>query len=190
MKKILLFLILLSTNCWSADKLEVLITPEKIHEKIKEIAVQIDKEFQNEELTIVMVMKGAICVSADLIRQLNTTTFLEYIKASSYGNNGANRGELKVIGLDKLDLESKNVLLVDDIFDSGTTMTSLVAQLKLKNPKKLKTLVLLMKKIPRETKYRPDYVLFDIDDHFVVGYGLDYKELYRGLPGIFAIVKK
>ncbi len=169
----------------SMDKLELLISNEKIKEKIEQVAKILDAEYAGEEITIVMVMKGAICLTADLIRELESPCTVEYVKASSYGHRGTQRGELKVIGLDSLNLEGKNVLLVDDIYDSGATLTQILARLQEKNPKTLKSLVLLAKKVDRHTSYLPDYVLFEIENHFVIGYGLDYKEHYRGLPGIF-----
>lgn len=169
------------------EKGDLLISYDQITRKIAEIAREIDAEYMGEDLTIVMVMKGALCLTADLIRHLNTPTTLEYIKASSYGHRGKDRGDLEVFGLEDLNLELKNVLIVDDIFDSGQTLSQIVVKLREKGPKSLKTLVLLSKKVERETKYVPDHVLFDIDDLFVIGFGLDYKEHYRGLPGIYAI---
>jgi len=184
-KTIATSLLLFSCLFCRAAEPKMLISPQEIAAKIEDAGRQIDADYNGEELTIVMVMKGAVCLASDLIRTLKTPTLIEYIKASSYGQNGAVRGALTIHGLDSLDLSSKHVLVVDDIFDSGFTMEGIVAQLQQKNPKSIKTLVLLSKNIERKTAYRPDYVLFDIDDHFVVGYGLDYKEKYRGLPGIY-----
>ena len=167
------------------DKLELLISQDEIQEKVIEAAQAIDAEYAGQELTIIMVMKGAICITADLIRELKTPCDIEYVKASSYGHRGTKRGELKITGIEDLDLTTRNVLVVDDIFDSGETLTGIIAALQKKNPKSLKTLVLLYKKVHREIDYIPDYVLFDIDNYFVIGYGLDYKEYYRGLPGIY-----
>jgi len=169
------------------NNLELIIPPEQIAQKVNAIAHQIDKDYRGEPLTVLMVMKGAVCVTADLMRAINTPATLDYIKASSYGNNGTKRGELKLLGLENLNLKGKNVLVVDDIFDSGNTMTAIVKQLKKQQPKSLKTLVAFVKNIPRKTTYRPDYKMFDIEDRFIVGYGLDYKEQYRGLPGIYVI---
>lgn len=166
--------------------LELLISAEEIQRKIGAIAPLIDAYYAGEELTIVMVMKGAICLTADLIRALKTPTTLEYIRASSYGHRGTQKGELVLSGVDELDLESRHVLLVDDIFDSGETLGEIATQLKKKGPKSLKTLVLLSV-TTGATRSLPDYTLFHIEKVFVVGYGLDYKEHYRGLPGIYAL---
>jgi hypoxanthine phosphoribosyltransferase len=170
------------------ENLELLIGPEEIAGKLKEVAAKIDEDYQGEELTVIVVMKGALCVSADLIRHLHVPSKIEYLKASSYGQRGTSRGELRITGLDAIELEGKHVLVVDDIFDSGHTMSGLISHLQNKNPKSLKSLVLLEKNIPRTVEYRPDYTLFSIENRFVVGYGLDYKEYYRGLPGIYAFV--
>lgn len=167
-----------------ADTTEVLLSKHEIAQKISEVAKTLNATYQGEELTLIMVMKGAVCVAADLMRQLHIPLTIEYINASSYGQKGTTRGELKVDGLEKLHIESKNVLVIDDIFDSGTTMSTIVDALKALSPRTIQSLVLLRKNVPREITYTPDYVLFDIDNHFVVGYGLDYKEYYRSLPDI------
>jgi hypoxanthine phosphoribosyltransferase len=169
----------------SMDNLELLISQDEIKNKIADAARVLDAQYEGEELTIVMVMKGALCITADLIRALKTPCIIESVTASSYGKRGTKRGELQISGLEEIDLSSKNVLLVDDIFDSGQTLSQIFAKLKQKNPKSLKSLVLLAKKVKRDTTYLPDYALFDIENLFVIGYGLDYKEHYRGLPGIY-----
>ncbi len=170
------------------EELELMISEKEINEKICEIGKIIDREYAGEELTIIMVMKGAVCLVADLIRNIHIPCSIEFVQACSYGQRGMLRGVLTINGLDNVEIHSKNILLVDDIFDSGTTLTSILDAISLKKPKTLKSLVLLSKNIPRETKYKPDHVLFTIEDRFVVGYGLDYKELYRGLPGVYVLV--
>jgi hypoxanthine phosphoribosyltransferase len=167
------------------ENFELLISQDEIKNKIHQVAQILDREYRGEEVTIVMVMKGAICIAADLIRELHGPSCIEYVKASSYGQKGKQRGELFISGLENLDITSKHVLLVDDIFDSGETLTRILAKLQEKNPKSLKSLVLLAKNVKRDVSYYPDYVLFEIENQFVIGYGLDYKELYRGLPGIY-----
>ena len=171
-----------------AQNLEVLVSKEEIAKKITDVAAKIDAAYQGQDLQVLIVMKGGVCTASDLIRALQTPITLGYMKASSYGQNGAHAGELKITGLEELDLSGKNVLVVDDIFDSGNTMTALMKKLEERKPKSLKSLVLLSKKIARTTEYRPDYVLFEIENRFVVGYGLDYKEHYRGLDSIYAFI--
>jgi len=165
--------------------MQLLISAEVIHAKVLEVAAKINAEYAGEELTIVMVLKGALCLTADLMRALKIPTSVEMIRATSYGALGVHRGELTITGLEDLDIAGKNVLIVDDIFDSGNTLLKIVQRMQEKKPKTLKTLVLLSKRVVRQTSYIPDYVLFPIDPFFVVGYGLDYKEYYRGLPGIY-----
>lgn len=167
--------------------MELLITPAEIAKRLSEVARSINEEYKNQELTIVLIMKGALCIGADLIQHLQIPFTLEYMSASSYGQRGTQNSEVKISGMEKFDLSSKNILVVDDIFDTGNTMVSIIALLQKQGPKSLKTLVLLSKKVIRKTSYRPDYSLFEIENHFVVGYGLDYKEHFRGLPGIYIL---
>lgn len=187
MKKLASLLLLASSICFGQD-LELLISPEEISQKITQTAQEIDTQYQGEEIALIIVMKGGVCIGADLMRAIKTPFTLAYMKASSYGQNGTKSGELTITGLDGLNLEGKNLLVVDDIFDSGKTMSGVVEKLKAANPKSLRTVVLLSKNIPRQVTYKPDYELFTIEDRFVVGYGLDYKEHFRGLPGVYAFV--
>lgn len=140
--------------------MQLLISAAEIQKKIIEVAHLIDAEYTGEELTIVMVMKGAFCFTADLIRVLQVPTSIEYIQASSYGRLGVNRGELVIHGLENLEIAGKNVLIIDDIFDSGHTLSKIIDAVQSKQPKTLKTLVLLSKKIDRTVLYYPDHVLF------------------------------
>lgn len=169
-------------------KLRPLIDKQEIAVKIRDIAVQIKTDYVGKDLVIVMVLKGALCFVADLIRELDLPLDVESVQCSSYGARGTQRGELHVLGTDRLHIHNRDVLIVDDIFDSGHTMMTLLEELKKLNPRSIKTCVLLNKKdVPKITDYRPDYVLFDINNFFVVGYGLDFKERYRGLSGVYVL---
>lgn len=188
MKKLLVTIfVFYSSICFAEPEFKLMISPEAISKKMAEVASKIDQDYRGEELTIVMVMKGAVCTTADLMRQIKTPAQLEFISASSYGKNGTKSGKLTLSGAEKLDLKGKNVLVVDDIFDTGKTMMGILAQLKEKQPKTIKSMVTFVKKVDRKTTYRPEYMLFEIDNRFIVGYGLDYKEYYRGLPGVYEI---
>lgn len=165
-------------------ELDLLIPHEEIQDKIAKIATQLETDYNREEIVIVMIMKGAICLVADLMRAISSPCLIESIQASSYGNQGKIRGNLQIKGIEALELTSKNVLIVDDIFDSGNTLFQVHQALAEKNPKSLKSLVLLSKNVSC-LDYQPDYILFSIEDRFVVGYGLDYKEYHRGLKGIY-----
>ena len=169
----------------SSPQLELLISEEAIQQKISEISEQLNTQYRGRELTIIMIMKGSICLVADLIRRLQVPFTLEFVQGSSYGSRGTTRGELTVWGIDALALESKDVLLIDDIFDSGHTLQEVAMQLKKKRPNTLRSLVLLSKGKQTVQGFAPDYILFHIADEFVVGYGLDYQEHYRGLPGVY-----
>jgi hypoxanthine phosphoribosyltransferase len=138
-------------------------------------------------VTIVMVLKGAICLAADLIRVLQLPVHLESISASSYGARGTSRGELVIKGLEEIHVKGKNILIIDDILDSGYTLSHIAAAFQNKSAKSVKSLVLLHKEVPRDIDYEPDYSLFKIGNSFVVGYGMDFKELYRGLKGIYVL---
>jgi len=121
------------------------------------------------------------------MRELKLPHDLQAIQCSSYGANGTQRGELKIIGIEKLNIKDRDVLIVDDIYDTGHTLGALKEQLEKLSPRSLKTCVLLNKNDVAKVSTTPDYVLFDIADLFVVGYGLDYKEQYRGLSGIYVL---
>ena len=167
--------------------MRALISPDQIAKRIQELAVQLNARYVNEELSLVIIMKGALFFAADLMRKLTVPCTLDYIRASSYGERGQKRGELNIIGLEELKLSGKNVLVIDDIFDSGNTLSQIAQALQKQHPKTLRTIVLLKKNVKRQTEYLPDEYLFEIEDAFVVGYGLDYKEHYRELPGVFAM---
>jgi len=187
LKALFLGLLFLGQLMATETDLKLLISKEQIDSRIKEVAQQIDQEYQGKEIVLVMVMKGAIFVTADLMSEIKVPCTLEYVKASSYGQNGTVNGALKLKGIEDLSLKGKHVIVIDDIFDTGTTMTAIKNQLLLQEPASLKTLVLLVKNRPRSLDaIVPDYVLFPIEDEFVVGYGLDYKEQHRGLKGVYA----
>lgn len=175
----------LHANYMPNAEFKLMISEEQIKERIAHYAAQIDADYDGKEITLVMVLKGAVCIACDLMRALQTPCSLECIQASSYGQNGTTSGTLTVHSLEKLDLAGKHVIIVDDIFDTGKTLLEIKRQLATQNPASLKILVLLLKDRPRAIDLLPDYALFEIGDKFVIGYGLDYKELYRGLPGIY-----
>lgn len=175
------------------EKLDILFTQEMIHARIDEVAQELNAKYavnkaQNDPVVLIMVMKSALCTACDLMRKVNFPLQIEYVKASSYGLLGTKPGELTIKGLENVDIANRDVLLVDDTYDSGNTLTKLTLALQEKNPKSLNSLVLISKNLVRTCdKLPPDYVLFHIEDLFVVGYGLDYKEKYRELPGVFVL---
>lgn len=169
---------------------ETLITEQEIAQKIADLAKRLNETHLSSSLTIVAVLKGAIPFLWDLMRKLRCDVEVEFIQASSYGKRGKERGVLTLTAVGQLDLKGKDVLLIDDILDSGSTLSTIAEEIKKLGPKSLKTAVLLSKKIVRKTPFIPDYSLFEIEDHFVVGYGLDYKEKYRNLPAIYKLEER
>ncbi len=168
----------------SGRKIKILISEEEIAKKVVSVATDLNIQFKDRELIIVTILKGAICFVADLIRHLEFPFQLEFVSAASYGMRGTKPGELNLSGFEKLDLEGKDILLVDDIYDTGKTLSTAFHVIETKQPKSLQTLVLLRKKVDHVGNILPDRVCFDIGDHFVIGYGLDYKEHFRGLKEI------
>ncbi|WP_297887929.1 hypoxanthine phosphoribosyltransferase [Sulfurihydrogenibium sp.] len=169
-------------------KLELLISQEQINQKVLEIADLINKEFEGEELYVVGILKGSFMFFADLVRNLKGKVYIDFMQVSSYKTGMESLGEVIFIKDMSIDIKDKNVLIVDDIIDTGRTLKALVEALSLRHPKKLKTAVLLDKKERREVDYDADYAGFIIPDKFVVGYGLDWAEEGRNLKEIYAVI--
>ncbi|OUR98487.1 hypoxanthine phosphoribosyltransferase [Halobacteriovorax marinus] len=158
-----------------------LISREEIRKRVEELGQQITKDYAGEELVVVGVLKGSFVFCADLIRELNLPVHLEFMSVSSYEGTEST-GNLK-INLDiSTNVEGKNVLLVEDIVDTGFTISTLSKLFKNKNPKSVKLATLLYKPARLEHKVDIDYLAFEIEDHFVIGYGLDFNGRFRELP--------
>lgn len=165
-------------------KLAKLIEAEEIQTRVKELGAAITKEFKGEDLVAICILKGSHMFYSDLLRQIDLNVVCEFFGVSSYHGETQSSGEVKVT-LDVANpLEGKNVLLVEDIVDSGLTMQYLKKCLLARNPKKLRTVSLLVKPAAMKADVGLDYQGFEIKNEFVVGYGLDYQELYRNLPYI------
>ncbi len=167
---------------------ELLISPERIAERVRSLAGEIEKVFPpGEELVVVGLLKGSFIFLSDLVREFTRPVLVDFISASSYvGTESSGNVEIKKDL--ELDVKGKNVLLVDDILDTGRTFKKVLELLRLKEPKELKTCVLLDKPERRVVDVEADFVGFKIPDRFVVGYGLDWDELGRHLKGIYAMV--
>lgn len=163
---------------------EVMISEEQLANKVSELAKQIEKDFEGEELLVVGILKGASVFVSDLIRKINLDVNIDFMSVSSYGNSTESSGTVKILKDLDVDIEGKNVLIVEDIIDSGLTLSNLVAALETRNPKSLKLCTLLDKPERRKANIPVDYVGFVIEDKFIVGYGIDYAEKYRNLPYI------
>ncbi|MBP3707845.1 MAG: hypoxanthine phosphoribosyltransferase [Clostridia bacterium] len=167
------------------NKIKTLIDEEKLNERISEIAKKISNDYINEEIVLVCILKGATYFAIDLSKKItNDNIIIDFMKVSSYGSQTESSGKINF----KLDLseniENKNVIIVEDIIDTGITLNYLYNHLISKNPKSLKLCVLLDKKERRIQDINVDYIGFEIENKFVVGYGLDYDEKYRNLPYI------
>jgi hypoxanthine phosphoribosyltransferase len=155
----------------------------EIKAKIQSLANILNQTYQGKQVVIIGVLKGSICFLSDLIRELDFTFTVEFINAYSYGMKGKNPNITK-IGEIAFCVKDKEVILLDDIFDRGETLHKIYKELLLKKPKSITNIVLLKKRKKRLVDFQPEYFLFEIEDDFVVGYGLDYKEMYRGLKDI------
>lgn len=168
------------------EDLKILFTQEQIEQKNTELAKQINQDFgTDEELVLICVLKGSTIFCCDLCKHLKMPVEMEFIRVSSYGNAKSSSGNVQAIDLTLPNLENKNVLIVEDIIDTGCTMEFLLNVIcRTHKPKNLKVVTFLNKKMARKTDIEPNYYGFEIDDKFVVGYGLDYEGYMRNLPYI------
>lgn len=164
--------------------IKVLINEDKIKNRIKEIAQEILKDFKNEEIVLVCILKGAAYFAIDLSKELNNNLILDFMKVNSYGDELQSSGTINFKLDISTDIKDKNVIIVEDIIDSGLTLNYIYDYLVKKEPKNLKICVLLDKKERRVKPINVDYTGFEIENKFVLGYGLDYKDKYRNLPYI------
>jgi hypoxanthine phosphoribosyltransferase len=166
---------------WNSEMQRVLISKAALARRVRELSHEIERDFGGRELVVVAVLNGTVMFLADLLRHLSLPLRLDFIGVSSYGA-GTESGELVFTKELRLDVRGRNVLLVDDILDTGKTLRRVVEKLRQLEPQRIKTCVLLEKAERREENVKADYVGFNIPDLFVVGYGLDYAERYRNLP--------
>lgn len=168
----------------SQDIQRVLITKEQIASIVKNLGEQITKEFEGEELIVVCILKGSSIFFSDLVRAINLDVKFDFMVMSSYGNDSKTSGIVVVKQDLETDIKGKNVLVVEDIIDSGRTIKKLKRLLLEREPKKLKIATLLDKPERREVDIKTDFCGMSIPDEFVVGYGLDYAQSYRNLPDV------
>ena len=166
---------------WRKEVESVLITDGQIARRIKALAREIERDFRGRETVVVSLLHGTVMFLADLIRHLNLPLRLDFIGVSSYGL-GTESGELVFTKELRLDVRGRDVLLIDDILDTGRTMSRVLPKIRALKPRRIKTCVLLDKPSRRVEKVKADYVGFEIPDLFAVGYGLDFAERYRNLP--------
>jgi len=169
------------------DTLQLLFSDKQIEQRIRELAGQISADYHGRHLVIVGVLKGCFVFLADIIRSLDLDLTIDFVKVASYG---ACRESSGVSTLEKdlgTDIRGRDVLIVEDIVDTGETLAHLIEELQKRSPSSVRVCALLNKQARRRAAVAVDYVGFEVDDVFVVGCGLDFDERYRGLPGIYAL---
>jgi len=171
-------------------QIKTLFNAEQISERVQEIARLLTQDYTDTTLTVICTLRGSFIFFSDLIRELDIPVVCEFLGISSYGNEMQSSGQVKVT-LDLGDaIAGKHVLIVEDIVDSGVTLNFLLSTLRARNPASLRTCALLVKPEKIETPVSVDYVGFEIGNEFVVGYGLDYAQNYRGLPYLASLEKE
>ena len=159
----------------------VLLTEQQIRERLLELAAQIDHDYAGKDLLLVGVLKGAVMVMADLARSLHNTVDMDWMAVSSYGSGTTSSGVVRILKDLDADLNGRHVLVVEDILDSGLTLSWLLKNLTSRGPESVEVFTLLRKPDAMKVNVSPRYIGFDIPNEFVVGYGLDYAERYRNL---------
>ena len=164
------------------DLQEILVTAEQLDQRLNEMAAQIDADYQGKEILIVGVLRGAVMVMADLSRKLHTPLEMDWMAVSSYGSGTKSSGVVRILKDLDHDVNGRDVLIIEDIIDSGLTLAWLKTNLESRGAKSVKIATALRKPEAAKVDVEVSYVGFDIPDEFVVGYGLDYAEKYRNLP--------
>jgi hypoxanthine phosphoribosyltransferase len=167
--------------------MKLLLSKEDLHSGVTRLADEIAECYRGRQLTIIGVLTGSVVLLADLIRMIDVPVRVGVLQASSYRGATTTRGELMINADMMLDVRGCDVLLVDDIFDTGHTLERVTQKMQDFGPASVRSAVLLRKKTRQEVNYNPDFVAFDIPDEFVVGYGLDYENMYRNLPYLAAL---
>jgi hypoxanthine phosphoribosyltransferase len=167
--------------------MRILLSKEELHDGVLRMADEIVGLYENRQLTIVGVLTGSVVLMADLIRLIDLPMRVGVLQASSYRGATTTRGELVINSELMLDISGRDVLLVDDIFDTGHTLVQVLEKMRDFEPTTIRSAVLLRKYGRQEVEYQPDFIGFDIPDEFVVGYGLDFEDMYRNLPYVAAL---
>lgn len=161
-------------------------TREEISNRVKELGKQISKDYEGKEIVAIGLLRGSFVFLADLVREFDRPIIVDFLTTSSYENQEISTGNVNIISDIREDIEGKDVILIDDIMDSGNTLLKVRDYILTKNPKSVKTCVMLDKPCRRQVDIVPDYLGFEIEDWFIVGYGLNYGSKYRNIPYIFS----
>jgi hypoxanthine phosphoribosyltransferase len=170
-------------------QLNPLLSREEIASIVKGLADQISKDYRGRELLVVCILKGAFMFLSDLIRQLQIPIQIDFVRLASYGAEMKTSGKVSVTKDIEIPMEGKDILIVEDIIDSGRTLKFLKDRLALLNPRSIKVCALLDKKARREVEIETEYLGKEVDDVFIVGYGIDFNETYRNLPEIYYVTR-
>lgn len=165
-------------------QMEVLFDREELRNKVAELGSRITEEYRGREVLVVGILKGAFIFMADLIREIQIPLEIDFMDVSSYGISTSSSGEVRIIKDLEYSIQDKDVLIVEDIVDTGLTLKYITELLKTRNPRSIKICCMLDKPSRRKTDIQADYVGYTIPDRFVVGYGLDYAEQYRNYPAV------
>ncbi|MDD7392728.1 hypoxanthine phosphoribosyltransferase [Fusobacterium gastrosuis] len=168
--------------------IETLISREEVESRIKELAKLIETDYKEKDLICVGLLKGSVMFLSDLIKKISLPLQIDFMNVSSYGSETTSSGNVKVIKDTDIDVRGKDVLIVEDIIDTGITLEYVIGMFKTKGVASVKTCTLLSKPERRKIDVKVDYIGFEVPDKFVIGYGLDYAQKYRNLPYIGAVV--
>ena len=166
------------------DVLRVLLSEDEIREKVRELGGKITADYKNSNLMLVTVLKGAVVFLADLMRQIDVPAEIDFMVVSSYGSGVKSSGVVKIVKDLDVPFAGKDILIVEDILDSGLTLSYIKELLESRGPRSIRIATLLDKPSRRKVDLQADYIGFSVPDEFVIGYGLDYDEKYRNLPYI------
>lgn len=172
-----------------SEKIKVMFSEEEVDKRIRELGEQISKDYEGKEIHLICVLKGGVFFTCELSKRITVPVTFDFMALSSYGNEMASCGVVKIVKDLEENIENKDVLVVEDIVDTGRTLSYLLEYLKAEKPKSLKLCTLLDKPDTRVVEVKVDYTGFKIPNEFVVGYGLDCAQKYRNLPYI-GIVEK
>lgn len=163
---------------------EIMITQEQINERARQIGAQITEDYKGEDVVLIGILRGAVLWMGDIMKNVDLDMIIDFMAVSSYGASTKSSGVVKIIKDLDSDIEGKNVIIVEDIVDSGTTLNYLKHYLQNRNTKSVRICTLLNKPAGRRVEIDVDYIGFEVDDRFIVGYGLDFDQKYRNLPYI------